>query len=466
MDSEKAKHLLINLGKHFGEHSVEHPGRYRMRFLGLRTALCSALVVLWTSTAFAQYGDIDSPYGVNAHAPIGTNQFGHMDNMIAAGVDWYRMGVAWNEVELVEGGGPGTYNWSRFDNIRDYVENERATNRNINVLWGVDRPPVWHQLDESEPADGRLKPSSYTAWTDFVTLATERYKDTFQHYAFFNEPDRKSFSGTGVEYADEILSPAAAAVRAADPGALIVGPHTSNLTSTPGTNSRWYDFLYDVMNHAGDDIDIIADHNYDEGQTERNNDLERNYVSGGYNQSYDDPSNWGDFDFSCFCNRHPSLRVVLEQLDTPMLFTNGSGYLENVKEVWLGEIGWRSSEFSSDPDDPYQANNLTQFFTDWFGGDPNRAWLDKAFIYHMGDDNVETPGGYGLMDFLNTIKKPGYYAYADFITDNPFGSAPSEPPAEPPAEVIPEPATGGLCAAVLVLTLLRRRSSRLTRARA
>ena len=88
--------------------------------------------------------------------------------------------------------GPGQFDWTALD---DYVENALAHGQDIVYVFG--RVPAWAS---SEPGgacgpdpDGSCYPPAVSAWQEYVTAVTDRYRGRIAYWELWNEPDAESF---------------------------------------------------------------------------------------------------------------------------------------------------------------------------------------------------------------------------------------------------------------------------------
>jgi len=134
-----------------------------------------------------------------------------------------------------------------------------AVARGLQVYATIGGTPAW--ATAGDPERGVL--GDVADWTDFLTRAATRYKDTIRVWSIWNEPNRpEGFAGTRQQYLDVLLIPAADTIHAVSPGALVAGPETAHTVSS---NSNWYRWLQDTIAQAGNKIDVVTHHVYDSG---------------------------------------------------------------------------------------------------------------------------------------------------------------------------------------------------------
>lgn len=226
------------------------------------TALISLIACLAMSCtpARAQYGSIDSPYGVCVHMPATASEQACATTLANAGNDWIRIDFIWEWVETSQ----DYFDWGYYDSIANYA---RSFARPLRIFATIQRPPAW-ALDGSGRA-GYI--ANVADLTDFVTRSVQRYSDVIQYWGVYNEPlYRSNWGGSGSEFINRILIPGADAVHAANPNAKFGGPEL------PDTDD-WSDWLNDCLQQAGSKIDFVTQHAYSTTRTGLNNKLDSLY---------------------------------------------------------------------------------------------------------------------------------------------------------------------------------------------
>jgi GH35 family endo-1,4-beta-xylanase len=208
----------------------------RRRVIGL-VALAAA-----TAAPVRAASDINSPYGVVAFIPSPTR----FDAMKDANIAWGRYDFSWREVETPV---KGTFNWA----AQDYAVNE-ANARGLHIYAGLGYTPTW----ASVAGNSNSRPTNLQDWYDYVYAAVSRYKGSIKYWEMWNEPNLTQFwNGTRQQYID-LLKVGADAAHAADPDCFVLAPEISSSPST--SPSTW---VTDVLNQAGNKVDIVAFHQYD-----------------------------------------------------------------------------------------------------------------------------------------------------------------------------------------------------------
>lgn len=169
-------------------------------------------------------GPGDPALGINAFAQSLDNS----PRLIAAsGAGWVRIWWNWGDLQHSLG---GTYSWSGLDTA---IAAYRA--HGLQVLFILRGAPCFATADPSSCRKGPPWHVPVLArWRQFVTDVVRRYKGRIAAYEIWNEPDnnrqllipggQKNGDVQLAGYRDAILIPAARAIRAADPSAIIVAP--------------------------------------------------------------------------------------------------------------------------------------------------------------------------------------------------------------------------------------------------
>jgi len=208
---------------------------------------------------------------MNGHLPSPTDSVS-MKNLGASAV---RMDFNWFDFEPTQ----GQFSFGYLDPIVD-----AARLQGLKVYATVAYTPQWassvasctpHSSDPALSCDNKRQASA-TAWTNAVTTVVTRYRGKVDCWGIWNEPNLKTFfDGTLQQFVDEIFVPAAAAIRAADPGGRICGPELAGLTASSNWNGRsgtcvagscirngWELDLGQMLDRVGGSIDVVTQHFY------------------------------------------------------------------------------------------------------------------------------------------------------------------------------------------------------------
>ena len=321
------------------------------------TSFCVAVVAVMATVlarSSASASDINSPYGAVAFIPS-PNRF---DAMKDANIAWGRYDFSWRSVETAA---KGQYNWA----VQDYAVAE-ANARGLHIYAGLGYTPTW----ASASGASNVPPTNLQDWYDYVYAAVSRYKGSIKYWEMWNEPNLTQFFNTpGNAAADkaayiELLKVGADAAHAADPDCFVLGPEIS---SAGGSAARTY--MTDVLQAAGNKIDIISFHQYD------GNDIPSGRLAG---------------------------------MDLMQTAINNAGY--GGKAIWLTESGFRSD--ATGMTEQKQADYLTQTLT----GISARPWIKKFFWYQIWEAD---PGEkFGLLR-QDESRKPAWQAYHDYTVAHP-----------------------------------------------
>ncbi len=156
---------------------------------------------------------IADPFGVNIHFTHALP--GELNLLAAAGFRWVRMDLFWNTIEYE----PGRYNFSEYDALVAAL-----TPRDIRLIFVLDYGnPLYDDGFAPHSPTGRA------AFARFAAAAVRRYRGKGIIWEIWNEPNLDHFwSPTAdVERYGTLLLETVAAIRRADPTALVVAPATS-----------------------------------------------------------------------------------------------------------------------------------------------------------------------------------------------------------------------------------------------
>ena len=275
---------------------------------------------------------------------------------------WNRCDFSWRMVETSQ----NVFDWSQTDQMVN-----EANARGLQIYAGLGYTPAW----ASSGGQSYSPPTNPADWADYCTQAVNRYKASIHVWEIWNEPNISGFwGGTRQQYISNILIPAADAIHAADPTAKVAAPEISRCCS----GNTW---MTDVLNQAGNKIDIIAHHQYD----------------------YNDPQ-----------QRLSASTLSIDQMHN-LIVSLGYGN----KPIWVTECGWTSDGAGNS--ETTQANNLVAMLK----GMETRPWLQNFMWYQIWEGPTDL---FGLLR-QDESRKPAWYAYRDYIfasnwgPQTPFGGA-------------------------------------------
>jgi hypothetical protein len=188
-----------------------------------------------------------------------------------AGFRFLRQEFPWEDIEIHGKGDfedrrhePYRSAWEKYDHIVDLAERY-----GLELVVRISNPPEWTRAAGAE-AGSFAPPDDYQDYADFVRAVVERYQGRVRYYQLWNEPNIYPEWGAyaiSPEQYVALLKAGAEAVRAADPGAVIIaGALASTIdldgTTVPGRNfndllflQRMYDAgaapYFDVMAMQG-----------------------------------------------------------------------------------------------------------------------------------------------------------------------------------------------------------------------
>jgi hypothetical protein len=386
------------------------------------SALLLTTILMWGTQARAE--NQCSVYGINSHLPTQSD----LEMIKAAGIDWVRFDFNWFQLEPSN----NSFQWQ----VTDPIVN-KAHELGLNMFATLSYTPQWASANPNctpnhPGADGcNTQPfSSVAEWQDFVTKVVSRYKGKIKHWGMWNEPNLDHFySGTEDQYVYDILIPGAQAAKAADPGAVICGPELAGVRGSDDWNgdegtclfgecifNGWEVSLANVLDKAGDHIDVITHHFYKDDAHQ----LAAQILEG---------------QFEIIIQVSHSLKEIIEG--------HGQG-----QEVWLAEWGWHTKAYGGyngggDYTEQEQATFSAQFFelreqiaAGTYPESSNDPWpqLTKLFLYdwHDGVEPIENKlWAFGIVD-VDGNPKPAYNALKDYFLANPPNCGAVNPGAKPP----------------------------------
>jgi hypothetical protein len=326
------------------------------------------LLLLLLPMAGATAAD-SAAFGVNIHAPRGAELAAELDRVKAAGLGWVRIDFIWAAVETRK----GRYDWRGYDEIA-----AAAKARGLQVYATLAYTPAW----ATDGPEITGVPRNADDWRRFCFRAAKRYRGKNNAWGLWNEPNLQRFwSGSRSQYIDVILKTGADAIRSGTPAARVGGPDLAHLVSN---GAVWYDWLRDTLLQAGDRLDFITHHLYDnDGNRDVTSKLADGTLFGGK------PSLWQYVP--------PSLEEVIES----------TGWTD--KPVWLTETGWESSRVG----EQRQADYYSGLLGDWFTGRRGQDWIARIFFYEL-KDGPDGSYSWGILR-ADGSPKPAYGAYQGFI---------------------------------------------------
>ena len=315
-----------------------------------RLLSCAGLILLAT-TLLPSLTISTLPYGINVHLA----QDDVLAKVKAAGIAWIRIDVNWSLIESAK----GQYNYGEVDRVVKY-----ANAVGLSVYASIAYTPGW-----ANGKKGINYPASKVAdWKNFVAHTVGRYKSQVKYWGIWNEPNLKRFFALGKDkYVQQVLLPAAQAIRSADPAAFIVGPGLSHKTEI---GSEWYFWMKYILDNAGNHFDVISHQIYEEH---------------GVYYMYELLEEGEPL--------IPAVKTIVQE--------SGQGD----KPFWITETGWNTNKYS----DITQSNR----YLDMLHVRARKDYPQKVFFYEIIDD-PKSADAFGILR-SNLVPKPAYNTYKDYI---------------------------------------------------
>jgi hypothetical protein len=316
--------------------------------LSTRPRCLAALVAVLGVLALVPAAHAAAP-GVNVN---GVPNAQNVDDIIASGSKYARFFVLWSDVEATR----GTFDSLLMSTYQDQFTRLNAAGvKPVLVVMGA---PSW----ANGSTDRLVPPHSAAEFGSFTAALAARLRGKVAAYEIWNEPDEAAFwhPGPDVVKYTALLKAAHAAIKGADPAALVIaGP-------TTGNNYAWIDGLYD--NGAKGSFDAIAVHT-DTACLDRGPDF-----------FYRDSGQIGQYSFLGYQTVH-GVMASHGDGDTP---------------IWMTELGWSST-------------NKTCSRGHWAGkkpagvGEVNQAtYLKQAYHCLAFDPYVQVAMWFNLQDLSPT----------------------------------------------------------------
>src|SRR5207249_3455576 len=165
--------------------------------------------------------------GVNIHFVIGHEA--ELDMIATVGFKFVRMDFSWEGTEKQK----GQYDWSGYDELTANLDK-----RGLRAVYILDYSnPLYEEAVESkDPTTGSMRkttaspqhPESVGAFASWAAAATHHFHGRHILWEIWNEPNIQFWSPKpDVEQYTRLALAACKAIRAAEPGATIIGPASS-----------------------------------------------------------------------------------------------------------------------------------------------------------------------------------------------------------------------------------------------
>jgi hypothetical protein len=267
--------------------------------------------------------------------------------MTDADIAWGRYDFSWRSVEAA---GKGAYNWA----VQDYAV-AQANARGLHIYAGLGYTPTWASVAGS----ANSRPTNNQDWYDYVYATVSRYKGSIKYWEMWNEPNLTQFwNGTRAQFI-ELFKVGADAAHAADPDCMVLGPEISSA----GQRTVW---MTDLLQQAGNKIDIISFHQYDGADTAAGR---------------------------------------LWEIDGMHNIIVNAGY--GNKPIWVTESGWASDNIGE------QAQ--AKYLSEMLAGMASRPWWKKFFWYQIWEGPTDRAG----LLHQDETPKLAWFAYRDYTAAHP-----------------------------------------------
>jgi len=169
------------------------------------------------------------------------------DKMAELGAGVVRLAYGW---DVIEPSCKGCFDWTITDAWRDDAKRTGRT-----IFASLAFVPSWANGGQHY----NYPPLNYQDWYDFVYAVVSRYRDDIFLWGVWNEPDLDQYlKDADLRTYRTLVIGARAAILAANPRALVIGPEVSHLSLKKG----WFAA---AMDDFGDLFDIVTVHWYVDG---------------------------------------------------------------------------------------------------------------------------------------------------------------------------------------------------------
>lgn len=351
------------------------------RLLSLIVVL--ALVMLlkpsrcWTAGVDVADNNSGEPYGVCAHL---TWQWLYKTDadvkralmmMRDAGVQWLRVGVHWDFIEL-QAGKPDVKQWERTDRVI-----AQAISLGIQPYCQLIGIPRWASTGPDGNDFWSYAPKDLAHWEKFVRTAANRYKGQVHYWEVNNEIDWPPFWKSGLESYVKYLKVASRIIKQVDPQnrVILAGLATDGVNAFEHAGFRAeqnaLQRLYDLG--AGPSFDIVAIHPYS------------HKVDGA----------------SISVSKINTAYSVMKQ--------NGDAH----KSIWCTEVGLSTNH--NPPWSDFSETDQARALVDVYSGLLDVKQVQKVFWYNFrckGDSPQDQEHNFGLINFDFSPRK-AYHAYSE-----------------------------------------------------
>lgn len=217
--------------------------------LALAATALAGLAATLSLSASAASGSVQTPaVGVQFHATWSSYTDAQrtevLDKMAAAGVKWVRIDLGWASLQETR----GSYSQWYVDLVDRTVDAARA--RGIHVLGTLWMTPAW----ANGGAGTSAPPTSSADYASALGWAAKHWQGRIDAWEVWNEPNLTDFwSGSTAQYV-QLLRAAYPAVKANDPGALVV------LGGPSENDTNWLAAAYAAGMHGS--FDVMSTHPY------------------------------------------------------------------------------------------------------------------------------------------------------------------------------------------------------------
>jgi len=287
-----------------------------------------------------------------------------------AGVANIRLPVRWSMIETEK----EVYDWTKLDSII-----QKLTAVHINITAQLLSVPSWANGKTQNPLSPLdwadcYPPLNISDYTDFLSTAVERYKDTIKEWILFNEVNLDYFWRPHADPAEYVayLKAGYNVIKGIDSSILVIAGALSG--NGIEATEHYGNYLQDIYKFGAQGFyDVLAIHPY----------------------------------------THPSqgISVLQEKINQTKAFMAEKA---DTASLWIDEIGWSVSPFAwNNPtvSDKDRSQWLIQVYTELSG-------IDRVYWYgfkNKGINYLNTEHNFGLVDYYNS-PLDSFYAFKSIST--------------------------------------------------
>lgn len=306
-------------------------------------------------------------YGIQSHM-IGVGHEDTIDAIHDLGFQWLKQQIEWKKFEPAK----GAYDWAEIDRLV-----QSCTEGGVYLMVSVVKAPDWAR-GPSPDLSVEGPPADPQDMADFLGAMAARYKGRIQAYEIWNEQNlHYEWGNEQIDAARyvRLLEASRNAIKAADPGALVISGALTPAGTVPGPDGR----LLAVEDRT------YLQQMYDAGLKGKCDGV------GVHPSGYNIPP---DVDWQTYQDPSAQFRGLW---DTPHYSWSFKGVMETYRQImvqnadantllWVTEFGW-AVESEPPPNYGYAADNTLEEQRDWtvqaYQMGKSWGWVGPMFLWNL-----------------------------------------------------------------------------------